>query len=168
MKRSPSRRRCDRPSAIAPIFRPIPGLVALTGMTTVTVSAATQGDIGSLVTSVAELFGEDGGRHDPLRDLGWPAREGAAYYSSLVDDGACLLALARDSGNVIGHLIGKLHRPGGTLSGCIAELESRCSAPSRSFLLGARANRCGSVTVPTYRRASPEALVVFLSAPSPG
>jgi hypothetical protein len=40
-----------------------------------------------------------------------------------VDDRACLLALARESGDVIGHLIGRLHRPGGTLSGCIAELE---------------------------------------------
>jgi len=101
----------------------------LTGMTTVTVSAATQDDTGSLVTSVAGLFREDGGRHDPLRDLGWPAREGAGYYAALVDDRTCLVALARDSGNVIGHLIGRLHGPGGTLSGCIAELESMRVAP---------------------------------------
>jgi hypothetical protein len=64
-------------------------------MTTVTVSAATQDDIGSLVTSVAGLFGEDAGRHDPLMDLDWPTREGAAYYSALVGDQGCLLALAR-------------------------------------------------------------------------
>jgi GNAT superfamily N-acetyltransferase len=107
----------------------LPGLVVLTDMTTVTVSAATQDDIGSLVTSVAGLFREDGGRHDPLRDLDWPAREGAEYYSALVNDRACLLALARDSGDVIGHLIGKLHGPGGTLNGCIAELESMRVAP---------------------------------------
>jgi GNAT superfamily N-acetyltransferase len=98
-------------------------------MTTVTVSAATQDDIGLLVTSVAELFREDGGRHDPLRDLDWPAREGAEYYSALVDDRACLLALTRHSGNVVGHLIGRLHGPGGTFRGCIAELESMRVAP---------------------------------------
>jgi GNAT superfamily N-acetyltransferase len=80
-------------------------------------------------SSVAGLFREDGGRHDPLRDLDWRAREGAAYYSALVDDRACLLALARDSGDVVGHLIGKLHGPGGTLNGRIAELESMRVAP---------------------------------------
>jgi GNAT superfamily N-acetyltransferase len=110
-------------------------------MTTLTVSAATQDDIDSLVTSVAGLFCEDGGRHDPLRDVGWPAREGAAYYSALVDDRACLLALARDNGNVIGHLIGRLHGPGGTLSGRIAELESMRVAP------GFRRAGAGSVLV---------------------
>jgi GNAT superfamily N-acetyltransferase len=98
-------------------------------MTTVTVSTAAHDDIGPLVTSVAELFREDGGRHDPLRDLGWPAREGAGYYSALLDDRTCLIALARDSGNVVGHLIGRLHGPGGTLSGCIAELESMRVTP---------------------------------------
>lgn len=101
----------------------------LADMTTVAVSAATQDDIRSLVASVAELFREDGGRHDPLRDLDWPAREGAGYYSALVEDRTCLLALARDGGEVIGHLIGRLHGPGGTFTACIADLESMRVAP---------------------------------------
>ena len=49
--------------------------------------------------------------HDFLRDLGWPAREGTAYYSALVNDEACLVTLARDGGHVAGHLIGKLSGP---------------------------------------------------------
>jgi hypothetical protein len=53
-------------------------------MTTVTVNAATQDDIDALVTSVAGLFAEDAGQHDPMMNLDWPAREGAAYYSSLM------------------------------------------------------------------------------------
>jgi len=50
---------------------------------TVTVTAATHDDLDALVASVAGLFREDAGRHDPLMDLGWPAREGAAYYAEL-------------------------------------------------------------------------------------
>ena len=57
------------------------------------------------------LFREDAGRHDSLRDLDWPAREGAAYYSALVNDEASLVTLARDGGHVAGHLIGKLSGP---------------------------------------------------------
>ena len=45
-------------------------------MTTITVNTATHDDIGSLVASVAALFREDAGRHDFLRDLGWPAGRG--------------------------------------------------------------------------------------------
>lgn len=99
-------------------------------MTTVNVSTATQDDIHSLVASVAELFLEDGGRHDPLRDLDWPSREGTAYYSALLDDGTCLLALARNGSEVIGHLIGRLHGPGGTFIARIADLESMRVAPA--------------------------------------
>jgi hypothetical protein len=31
-------------------------------------------------------------------DLDWPAREGAAYYSALLNDETCLVVLARDGG----------------------------------------------------------------------
>jgi GNAT superfamily N-acetyltransferase len=98
-------------------------------MTAITVNTATHDDIGSLVASVAALFREDAGRHDSLMDLGWPAQEGAAYYSALVNDEACLVTLARDGGHVAGHLIGKLSGPGSMLTGRIAVLESMRVAP---------------------------------------
>ena len=110
-------------------------------MTTITVNTATHDDIGSLVASVDALFGEDAGRHDSLMDLGWPAREGAAYYSALVNDEACLVTLARDGGHVAGHLIGKLSGPGPMLTGRIAVLESMRVAP------GSRRTGVGSLLV---------------------
>jgi hypothetical protein len=44
------------------------------------VSAASLADIDELVASVGGLFQEDGGRHDPFLDTGWPPREGTQYY----------------------------------------------------------------------------------------
>ena len=81
---------------------------------------------------VAALFLEDGGRHDSLMDLDWPAREGAAYYSALMNDETCLVALARDGGDVIGHLIGRLSGPDSLRTGRVAVLESmRVASGSR-------------------------------------
>ena len=110
-------------------------------MTTITVNTATHDDIASLVASVAALFREDAGRHDSLMDLGWPTREGAVYYSALVNDEACLVTLARDGGHVAGHLIGKLSGPGSMLTGRIAVLESMRVAP------GSRRTGVGSLLV---------------------
>lgn len=110
-------------------------------MTTVTVSAVTDDDIEALVTSVAGLFGEDAGQHDTSVNLDWPAREGAAYYASLVQDPASLLLLARDGDRVIGHLVGKLTGPNPVRAARIAELESMRVAP------GARRAGTGSVLV---------------------
>jgi GNAT superfamily N-acetyltransferase len=93
-------------------------------MTTVAVSAVTYDDIDDLVTSVAALFEEDAGRHDATMDLAWPAREGAAYYSGLVAESACLLVLARDDDRVIGHLVGRLNDPNSIRTGRLAVLES--------------------------------------------
>jgi GNAT superfamily N-acetyltransferase len=98
-------------------------------MTTVTVTPATHDDIGSLVASVTGLFREDAGRHDSVMDLGWPEREGAGYYSALMKDKDCLVALARDGGHVIGHLIGKLSGPDSLRTGRVAVLESMRVAP---------------------------------------
>jgi GNAT superfamily N-acetyltransferase len=98
-------------------------------MSAITVNAAKHNDIGPLVASVAALFCEDGGRHDSLMDLDWPAREGAAYYSALLNDETCLVVLARDGGQVIGHLIGKLTGPGSLLTARTAVLESMRVAP---------------------------------------
>jgi GNAT superfamily N-acetyltransferase len=110
-------------------------------MTIVSVSAVTHHDIDALVTSVAALFNEDAGQHDTAVNLDWPAREGAGYYSSMVEDQACLLVLARDGDRVIGHLVGKLSGPSSMRSGCWAVLESMRVAP------GSRRAGAGSLLV---------------------
>jgi ribosomal protein S18 acetylase RimI-like enzyme len=98
-----------------------------------TVSVGVTREVPELVASAAALFAEDAGARDPLMDLGWPAREGAAYYQDLVedDDALCLLARA-DGGAAAGHLIGRLLpatplRPGAVR----AVLESMRVAPER-------------------------------------
>jgi GNAT superfamily N-acetyltransferase len=106
-------------------------------MTPVTVKAASPDDLDALLESVAWLFREDAGRRDSLVDPGWPARDGAAYYSALMSDRACLLALARDGDRVIGHLVGKLTGPNSIQTGCLAVLESmRVAADSRRAGVG--------------------------------
>jgi GNAT superfamily N-acetyltransferase len=95
-------------------------------MTTFAVTAVALDDIGLLLDSVGALFREDPGRHDSgVRNTDWPAQGGLAYYSGLVDDPSCLLALARDAdGNAIGHLVGKLSGPNDMLLARLATLES--------------------------------------------
>ena len=110
-------------------------------MTTVTVNGATKEDLDSLLASVAGLFAEDAGHHDALRDVDWPAREGAAYYSGLIEDQACLVVLARDQDQVLGHLIGKLNGPDAMWTARLAVLESMRVAP------GSRQAGVGSLLV---------------------
>ncbi len=93
-------------------------------MSDITVSAARLEDIEPFVASVVGLFQEDGGRHDRFLDTEWPVREGASYYASLVGDQACLLAVARDSDRVVGHLVGKLVGPDSMRLARFAVLES--------------------------------------------
>src|SRR5580704_1060020 len=113
-------------------------------MTNATVNTATQDDIDALVTSVAGLFAEDGARHDSLMDAGWPAREGASYYTALIGDKTCLVTLARLDGEVIGHLIGRLSGPDALRTGRIAVLESMRVAP------GSRGTGVGSLLVENF------------------
>jgi GNAT superfamily N-acetyltransferase len=110
-------------------------------MTTITVRAATRADIEALVASVASLFGEDSGRHDSLTDQGWPAREGAAYYSGMMADRACLLLLAGEGDRIIGHLAGRLAGPSSIQTERAAVLESMRVAP------GSRRAGAGSLLV---------------------
>jgi GNAT superfamily N-acetyltransferase len=90
----------------------------------VTVTAAGSGDLDAFVASVAGLFREDGGVHDPAMNVDWPAAEGLAYYTGLLADEACLLAVARDGDRVVGHLVGKLAEPDEMLLRRFAVLES--------------------------------------------
>lgn len=94
-------------------------------MTPVTVTAATPADLDAFVASVDGLFHEDGDRHDPHMDLSWPTAAGGPYYAGLLADDDCLLAVARDgSGQVIGHLVGKLAGPDDLRTCRFAILES--------------------------------------------
>jgi GNAT superfamily N-acetyltransferase len=124
-------------------------------------TVATPADLEALVASVAGLFREDAGRHDSLTDTGWPAREGTGYYSALMGEQACLLLLARDGGQVIGHLVGKISAPGPVRTAAVAVLESMRVAPdSRSagvgsqlvqhFLAWARERGARQATVTAY------------------
>ncbi|MBB1154542.1 GNAT family N-acetyltransferase [Amycolatopsis dendrobii] len=73
---------------------------------------ATPESVPQLVASATALFAEDGGQRDPQLDLGWPRREGTAYFTELVrrNDSLCLLALS-PANSAIGHLIGRIRRP---------------------------------------------------------
>lgn len=103
-------------------------------MSDVTVSAAGLADIDQLVSSVSGLFQEDGGRHDPFLDTGWPTREGAEYYTGLVDNPQCLLAVAHDGDRFVGHLVGKLLEPDSIRLVRFAVLESIRVWPERRGL----------------------------------
>ncbi|MGW3962779.1 GNAT family N-acetyltransferase [Amycolatopsis sp. NPDC005003] len=124
-----------------------------------TVSECRAEDVPVLLASAAALFAEDGGRHDPFMDTGWPAREGEAYYAGLVDDPQCLCLLA-DGG--AGHLIGRLRRPDPLRPDAVtAVLESMRVAPERRregvggalvdrFLTWARERGANEMTVQAY------------------
>jgi GNAT superfamily N-acetyltransferase len=88
------------------------------------VSVAGPADLDAFVASVAGLFREDAGRHDPYMDLDWPNREGVAWYGGLATDPNCLLALARHEGRGVGHLVGKLAEPDSIRLARFAILES--------------------------------------------
>jgi len=130
-------------------------------MSDISVSAARAADIDAFVASVDGLFHEDGGRHDPFLDTGWPAREGSAYYADIVDDPNCLLAVARDGDRVVGHLVGKLVGPDSIKLDRFAVLESiRIDPGTRGqgvgsllvaeFLAWARRNEAAVASVTAY------------------
>jgi len=130
-------------------------------MSDISVSAARAADIDAFVASVDGLFHEDGGRHDPFLDTGWPGREGSAYYAGIVDDPNCLLAVARDGDRVVGHLVGKLVGPDSIKLDRFAVLESiRVDPGTRGqgvgsllvaeFLAWARRNEAAVASVTAY------------------
>ena len=89
-----------------------------------TIVYVTEQLIPELVASAGALFAEDGGRHDPRMDTGWPARHGAQYYRELIGGDASMCLLARADDTTAGHLVGRLAtselRPGAK----VAVLES--------------------------------------------
>jgi GNAT superfamily N-acetyltransferase len=89
------------------------------------IEVATHDDIPEIIASADALVATDAGRYDPTAtDLGWAARTGLAYATSLVADEDGLALLARDDAAVAGHLVGRLHRPGSVHPIRVAELES--------------------------------------------
>jgi GNAT superfamily N-acetyltransferase len=104
-----------------------------------TVSVARPDDIEMLVASVAQLFRDDAGQHDKYADITWPQREGFAHYSALLTDPGCLVLVAREGSEVIGHLVGKLSESTPTRSARFAILESvYVNAASRGAGLGSQ------------------------------
>lgn len=73
-----------------------------------TIARVTTELIPELVASVGALFAEDGGRHDPRMDTGWPARHGADYYRGLIGSETAICLLARADDATAGHLVGRL------------------------------------------------------------
>ncbi|WIX76389.1 GNAT family N-acetyltransferase [Amycolatopsis carbonis] len=94
--------------------------------------------VPALVSSVAALFREDGGRHDHRMDLAWPPRDGPAYYTALLADGDALCLVAQGERGVAGHLVGRLRRHDSLRPGVItAVLESmRVAAGERRAGVG--------------------------------
>jgi GNAT superfamily N-acetyltransferase len=127
-----------------------------------TVSVGVTEDVPELVKSAEALFAEDAGSHDPRMDLGWPAREGAAYYQGLVADEDALCLLARSGNEVAGHLIGRLMPVSSLRPGAVrAVLESMRVAAGRrregvgqalvsAFVAWARERGANELTVQAY------------------
>ncbi|MGW4488244.1 N-acetyltransferase family protein [Amycolatopsis sp. NPDC004368] len=110
-----------------------------------TITAVSPESLSSLVSSVTALFREDGGRRDEHMDLTWPAREGPAYYTGLLADDTALCLLAQGESGVLGHLVGRLRRPGPLRPGVVtAVLESMRVAD------GARRQGVGSALISRF------------------
>jgi GNAT superfamily N-acetyltransferase len=92
------------------------------------VAPARPDDVDALVASAAALFAEDGGVRDPNMDVGWPLRDGAPFYRSLIgnDRAVALLAFPNPQrAQVIGHLTGTVAEPNAVRSGVrMATLQS--------------------------------------------
>ena len=72
------------------------------------IRTAVSADLDTVVRLSAGLFREDSGRRDETVNPDWPAREGAAYFSELLDrENSCLL-VAEDDEAVVGYVAGRL------------------------------------------------------------
>ncbi|RZQ60141.1 GNAT family N-acetyltransferase [Amycolatopsis suaedae] len=136
------------------------------------VRVARDHDIEVLVASVSALFAEDGARRDRHLDVSWPDRHGRDYYRELLADPGCSCWLAvGDSGQVVGHLVGRLAKPDPLRPGAVtAVLESMRVAPAcRGQRMGAAlvaefdrwARRSGATELTVTAYASNEAALAF-------
>ena len=92
---------------------------------TMTIARVTPETLDDFLGSVVALFAEDAGTRDTGWDLGWPEREGRAYYTGLLDDEKSLCLLATTANGPAGHLVGNVRGPGTMRPGeVIAELVS--------------------------------------------
>lgn len=93
------------------------------------INPVTASTLDALVDSVIELFREDAGVHDPMRNVDWPVGNGAAFYTGMLDDPCVLLLLARDAAGPVGHLVGRLREPDEMFPNRLATLVSLRVAP---------------------------------------
>lgn len=73
--------------------------------TSLTIGPAAADDVDLLVTFEGALFAEDAGRYDTFIDLSWAEREGRADFERLLANEDCLVLVARDGPQAIGHLV---------------------------------------------------------------
>ena len=86
---------------------------------------ATASDLADIVASAAALVASDAARFEPATtNLDWAATDGSAYANSLLAGEDSLVLLARDGDEVVGHLVGRLHRGNSLHPVRVAELES--------------------------------------------
>ena len=89
------------------------------------VEVASRDDISQIIASADALVATDAGRYDAeATDLGWAARTGSAYATSLLASDDSLVLVARDDDAVIGHLVASMYGPGSVHPIRVAELES--------------------------------------------
>lgn len=92
---------------------------------TITITAAGPTDIPSLLASADALIRTDAGVFDAgATNLTWATGGGPAYCAALVTGGDDFALLARDEGDVIGHLVGRRYGPSELHPITTAELES--------------------------------------------
>lgn len=92
---------------------------------TIWIGAAAKDDIPDILASADALVATDAGVHDAAAtNLGWAQKTGIAYCTSLLADDDNLVLLARDGGELVGHLVGRLRGPGSVHPIRVADLES--------------------------------------------
>ena len=130
--------------------------------TVIAIEAANADDIDQLVALESKLFREDADRHDKFADVTWPEREGRYDFTRMLTDSAYLLLVARDRGEMVGHLVGYLSKSSPTrqpvtysaLRSMYVESDSRCHGISHllteRFVSWSRDNGCVEAHVESY------------------
>lgn len=84
-----------------------------------------EADLAALVDSLSGLWRDDSGRHDRSVSPNWPQREGKAYVLDLLTNpNGVLLAARADTGEIVGHLVGRYVPAGDFRTESTAVLES--------------------------------------------